>query len=273
MSNEVKSPDGVNLVPFVAQDKFNYSKSLYDADNNSVRQFVEDWAAVYDDCMAWSYGTFFYDYLCFFDSFGFYSEYYKLLKDNKYMYTFAQIHDCQRGADTGFGVLHNYLCSKLAWNSDLDVNKLVDNYFKAMYKDAFVEMKELFTQESLWFATENARTSLTTSSSITSTEKDKLPFGTVNDFMKTIDKAYAKIETYKRDAVTYNRLKNNIDMEWMFPAKAMLSLHKDKYTAAEYEAMKQKFKTVAQTLNFAVIKETWLNQYPTTIDEYLETIS
>lgn len=273
MSDEVKSPEGVNLVPFVAQDKFNYSKSLYDADNNSVRRFVEDWAAVYDNCMAWSYGTFFHDYLCFYDSFGFYSEYYKLLKENKYMYTFAQIHDCQRGADTGFGVLHNYLCSKLAWNSDLDVNKLVDNYFKAMYKDAWVEMKELFTQESLWFATENARTSLTTSSSVTSTEKDKLPFGTVNDFMKTIDKAYAKIESYKRDTATYNRLKNNIDMEWMFPAKAMLSLHKDKYTTAEYEEMKQKFKTVAQTLNFAVIKETWLNQYPTTIDEYLETIS
>ena len=91
--------------------------------------------------------------------------------------------------------------------------------------------------------------------------------------MKTIDKAYAKIESYKRDTATYNRLKNNIDMEWMFPAKAMLSLHKDKYTTAEYEEMKQKFKTVAQTLNFAVIKETWLNQYPTTIDEYLETIS
>ena len=43
--------------------------------------------------------------------------------------------------------------------------------------------------------------------------------------------------------------------------------------SADYEQMKQKFKTVAETLGFAVIKETWLNQYPTTIDEYLETLS
>lgn len=273
MSDELKSPEGVYLVPFVAQDKFNYSKSVYDADNNSIRQFVQDWATVYENCMSWSYGTFFYDYLCFYDSFGFYSNYYKLLKENKYMFTFVQIHDCQRGADTGFGVLHSYLCSKLAWNSSLDVNKLVDNYFKAMYKDAADEMKELFTQERLWFATENAKASLTTSTSLTATEKDKLPFGTMNDFMKCIDRAYAKIESYKRDTATYERLKNNIDMEWIFPAKAMLSLHKDSFTSADYEQMKQKFKTAAETLGFAVIKETWLNQYPTTIDEYLETLS
>lgn len=75
------------------------------------------------------------------------------------------------------------------------------------------------------------------------------------------------------DSLDYERLKNNIDMEWIFPAKAMLSLHKDSFTSADYEQMKQKFKTVAETLGFAVIKETWLNQYPTTIDEYLETLS
>ena len=71
--------------------------------------------------------------------YSFYEDFYKILYKNGYQFTYAQFHSEQRGADSGFFTLANYLTSKMAWDSSLTMNDLIDDYFAAMYLDAGME--------------------------------------------------------------------------------------------------------------------------------------
>ena len=63
--------------------------------------------------------------------------------------------------------------------------------------------------------------------------------------LNKLDKAYEAIEVYRRDEAVYDKLKTNIDSEWLFPAKTAISnSFEDYFTSAELSAMKTKFKNV-----------------------------
>ena len=261
-ADDLKAPEGVKVQPFFAFSTFDWSKSLYASNNDEPRIEAERWAKSYSDGWAWSYGGIFSEYFIFSDVYNFYAEFYNFLARNKFEYTFAQMHSRQRGADTGFFTFANYIMCKLAWNSSLDLNELIENYFSAMYGDAAKPMKELFQDLRVWYATYSANLGWSQNQRFSG----KWDFGRVRGWQKKLDEAYAAIEKYKKDEVTYNRLKSHIDIEWLFPAYVTLKNFTSNLTTAELSELKTTFKTVCTVLQVTHEGESQ------TIDAFLATL-
>ena len=68
--DKVMPAEGVNIVPFCAFNTFDHGKSLYDDSNAQVYEWAEIWGEFFPGAWSWSYGCFFRDYFCFFDSYN-----------------------------------------------------------------------------------------------------------------------------------------------------------------------------------------------------------
>ena len=250
--------DDVNVAPFFAQSHLHTGVSFYADTNIEQREYIRLWGKAYPGTWAWSYGGFYNDFFTFWDLYSFYPGYYKYLKANNYSLTFPQIKSCQTGADTGFNVLAIYMYSKLAWNSELEVENIFDEYFDAMYAEAAEPMREMFNDLRLWFARCVTDFHWEWSANMNGSISGTLQFVKQGDLVTMfghLDDAYAKIEMYKKDAAKYASLKSHIDMEWLFPAKVAISNDTGLFTENQVSVMKTKFKSYVRTLGMIYIKE------------------
>lgn len=269
-SGDLKSPDGVKVKAFTAFSSLDYAHTTDYPANAAPLALVSDWAKFTTDGWAWTYGCFFNDYFCFFDMYSFYEDFYKILYKNGYQFTYAQFHSEQRGADSGFFTLANYLTSKMAWDSSLTMNDLIDDYFAAMYLDAAESMKKYFLECRLWFAREYGKHGWSESaiSERPTSSGSSFDFGTVSGLFAKLDDAYADISKYKADTAVYNKLKTHIDIEWLFPAKVALTLYKNSYEEVRLDEMKSKFKSLCGSLGITRYGEASTDR----IDSFLSTL-
>lgn len=255
IADDLKSPEGVKIRPYTAFSEINYSAVTTDEVNREEMEKIKIWSEYVKDGWSWTYGCFFNEYFCFYDSYSFYTDYYKKLYECGYKYTFAQFHSEQRGAETGFYSLQDYLNSKLTWNSSLDQNELIANYFANMYGVAAKEMKNFYNQCKSWFKNATVSQGWTGTSISERMKKDWFDYSTVKGFLDTLDKAYEAIEVYKTtDETKYNKVKAHIDAEWLFPARVVLGFYKDEF-ATEYDEMKEKFTLLCNSLGMVKIGE------------------
>lgn len=255
VADDLKSPAGVKIRPYTAFSEINYSAATTDEVNREEMDKIEAWSKYVKDGWSWTYGCFFNEYFCFYDSYSFYADYYKKLYECGYRYTFAQFHSEQRGAETGFYSLQDYLNSELTWNSSLDRNEIIDNYFDNMYGVAAKEMKSFYNQCKTWFKNVSAAEGWDGYSINARMTKDWFDYSTIKGFFDTLDKAYAEIEVYKTtDEVKYNKIKSHIDAEWLFPARVVLGFYKEEF-AADYTEMKTKFTTLCNSFKMVKIGE------------------
>lgn len=255
---DLKFEDGVNVAPFFAQSHLHTGVSFDDNANIEQKEYIRLWGKAFPGTWAWSYGGFYNDFFTFWDLYSFYPGYYKYLKANNYSLTFPQIKSCQTGADTGFNVLAIYMYSKLAWNSELSVENIFDEYFKAMYAEAAEPMKEMFDDLRLWFARCLTDNNWGWSANMNGSISGSMEFvkqGDIVTMFRHLDDAYAKIEMYKKDPAKYSSLKSHIDMEWLFPAKVVVSNDTGLFTESQIAEIKTNFKTYVRTLGIQYIKE------------------
>ena len=269
-SGDLKSPEGVKVKAFTAFSSLDYAHTTDYPANAAPLALVSDWAKFTSDGWAWTYGCFFNDYFCFFDMYSFYEDFYKILYKNGYQFTYAQFHSEQRGADSGFFTLANYLTSKMAWDSSLKMNDLIDEYFDAMYLDAADSMKEYFLECRLWFAREYGKHGWSESaiSERPTSSGSSFDFGTVSGLFAKLNDAYADIQKYKADNAVYNKLETHIDIEWLFPAKVALTLYKNSYNEVTLNEMKSKFKSLCGSLGITRYGEAGTDR----IDSFLSTL-
>lgn len=249
----VPDPD-LKIKPFNAFSSFDFGIRMDDPTNLEQIEYATQWAQYVSDGWSWTYGCFFNDYFCFYDPYTFYEDYYKWLYEQKYQFSFAQFHSRQRGADAGFYTLANYLTCKLTWNSSLSTADLIDDYFNAMYSDAADAMKDVFNECRLWFAESHEKEGWGWSSNqLQPTNNSSLiSLGFINTLFEKLDKAYAAIEKYRMDEETYSKLKEHIDIEWLFPAKCAIGLYSSKY---DVSAIKPKFKSLCNSLGITKVAE------------------
>ena len=250
---DLKSPKGVKVQPFNAFSSLDYGKTLDHATNVTPLGQVSDWAKYTTGGWSWSYGGFFHDYLCFYDLYSFYGDFYKFLFENKYQLAFAQLHTNQRGAESGFFSLANYVICKLGWDTSLKTEDLIDDYMTAMYKEAAPAMKDIFTECRLWFAKATGKNNWSWSSIQLSPTNYSQYFdiGFVNCLFAKFEKAYAAIKLYEKDAAAYKTLKSHIDMEWLFPAKVAISVYGDSYRSKDMAKIKSDFKSICGELRIS----------------------
>ena len=248
-------PDAdLKIKPFNAFSSFDFGIRMDSPTNAEQIEYATQWAQYVSDGWSWTYGCFFNDYFCFYDPYTFYDDYYKWLYEQKYQFTFAQFHSRQRGADTGFYTLANYVTCKLTWDSSLSTADLIDDYFNAMYSDAADAMKEVFYECRIWFAENHEKEGWGWSSNqLQPTNNPNLiSLGFINTLFTKLDKAYAAIEKYSKDEATYAKLKEHIDIEWLFPAKCAIGLYSNKYDVSE---IKPKFKSLCNSLGITKVAE------------------
>lgn len=268
-ADDLKSPQGVKVQPFNAFSTLDYGKKMDHSTNVSPLKQVEDWAKYTSGGWSWSYGGFFHDYLCFYDLYSFYGDFYKFLFENKYQLAFAQLHTNQRGAESGFFSLANYVICKLGWDTSLETEDLINDYIDAMYKEAAPAMKEIFTECRLWFARETGKNNWTSSSIQLSPTvySQYFDIGFVNGIFKKFDKAYESIKIYEKDKATYATLKSHIDMEWLFPAKVAISSYRDSYRSEDMARIMKNFKDICGSLRISRTGE----ESSLSVDAFLST--
>ena len=258
IAEDLKFDDGVNVAPFFAQSHLHTGVSFDDKANIEQKEYIRLWGKAFPGTWAWSYGGFYNDFFTFWDLYSFYPGYYKYLKANNYSLTFPQIKSCQTGADTGFNVLAIYMYSKLAWNSELSVENIFDEYFNAMYAEAAEPMREMFDDLRLWFGRCLTDNNWTWSANMNGSISGSMEFvkqGDIVTMFRHLDDAYSKIEMYKKDPAKYSSLKSHIDMEWLFPAKVSISTDTGLFTEKQLANIKTNFKTYVRTLGMQYIKE------------------
>ncbi len=258
IAEDLKFDDGVNVAPFFAQSHLHTGVSFDDKANIEQKEYIRLWGKAFPGTWAWSYGGFYNDFFTFWDLYSFYPGYYKYLKANNYSLTFPQIKSCQTGADTGFNVLAIYMYSKLAWNSELSVENIFDEYFNAMYAEAAEPMREMFDDLRLWFGRCLTDNNWAWSANMNGSISGSMEFvkqGDIVTMFRHLDDAYSKIEMYKKDPAKYASLKSHIDMEWLFPAKVSISTDTGLFTEKQLANIKTNFKTYVRTLGMQYIKE------------------
>ena len=127
----------------------NDCRSIYWADGENKEDIEEivKWNAVTTHIFNWFYQQRYVNYSAYFDTFS-------MLNNDMYAYAILNgaEHVINQGdyrgeTVTGYGILNEYVYSKLMWDCTLQVEDLCKNFFKAMYKDASDTMYEIFSIE------------------------------------------------------------------------------------------------------------------------------
>ena len=212
-----------------------YQKSFFDEINELGRSQLEGWSAVTDFLYFWTYETNFRYYMYFYDSFDFFNaEAYQYIASFKPEMFFAQGQEASGASGTTWNNLKAYLNAKLSWDSSLNTNKLIDNWFNAMYREAAQEMKNYFYAMRLYNASLLERNSLyKVRSNYTDIAKRQYwSLATLESWIEACDNAKLCVEKYKTSNPTlYKSICNHIETEAVSPIYIILTLHKNQISS------------------------------------------
>ncbi len=189
--------------------------------NAVALDMLDQMNCAFEEFWVWDYGIDFKEYFLPYNVYNNLSGDFKLLE--KYNIG-LHLYQCDHTAfnSTGFGALKLYLISKLTWDADQDVEKLTDDFFKAVYGDGSVAMREIYDQYRV-LATYNSVAHGETPAwnqsvySTTMIKKEYYPKGVVKEWLELLDESMASIEYLKAiDEIAYNEYKFNIESEGIF---------------------------------------------------------
>ena len=141
--------DGVAV--WFASIKADYTKSIYDKDNESAYNTLMGWTAVCDDIYLWTYSTGFKNYMIWYDSFNGMQDNYKLAAKAQVKEIYDQAQHTSMEGSYAWGNLKSYLNSKLAWNSDADLNYLTKKWFRYYFGPIANQMYNYFMKQRVYF--------------------------------------------------------------------------------------------------------------------------
>lgn len=237
-----------------------YQLGIYDKQNAEGLETYRKWCDTASATYLWTYNANFGGYLCHVNSTNFYNpETYQVFAQGN-----AKLLYNQGGWNTynltAFQMLAIYLDAKLSWNSNLDMNELIDKWFDNMFREAAKDMKELFYAENMYSLVLFDRIGKLSSGGIINVavaNQDYWPFQMLTKWLGYIENARKKIAYYEElDIKTYRMIKEHIDLEWVSPAYYMLSLYgKDYMDIDTYNEMARYFYYEILPLKFFLVSE------------------
>lgn len=106
------------------------------------KKIIEEWSAISKNLLIWDYNIDYHQYLMPYPILT-------ALKDNNDFYidnnVYAIFHQLSRDKGGNSAELSAYVFSKLMWDRDTDVDKLISRYFGAVYGDAAEPMAQYYT--------------------------------------------------------------------------------------------------------------------------------
>lgn len=206
---------------------FQGAENIYHETNDAAREICLKWFAVAKNLYMWTYnanfGGSYLEYNSYLNVFN--SEGYQFLANgnlamlaNQGQYTSMNY--------TGFQGLKPFLDYKLQWQSNLDSDQLIDDWFQAMYKEAAPIMKQLFVEEQAhhYYMVRESGAYQKGTNNDDPFEKDYWPINLLTRWLGLIEEAKTVVkEKYEiGNPSLYANLKEHIDMEWVSPAYFLL---------------------------------------------------
>ena len=116
----------------------------------------------------------------------------------------------------------------------------------AMFREAAEPMNKMFTEARLWHARARLEFNWTWTSWQTTPvlSAGYIEYGYVNKLFGYLDEAYDIIKKYENNPALYAKLKNRIDVEWLYPAMTVINNFETKFTEADFTALCKKFKQI-----------------------------
>lgn len=245
---------GVYIAPIDAR----YNKSFYDDDNQSAKQLIEGWGALSGNLYMWLYETNYSHYMYPLNSYDTMIETYRFCKANNAVYMMNE-GQYNQGNVTHFGKLKEYFNARAEFNVNDNYADIVDDFFAAYFRDAAEPMREYFDQLQAHLRyLEEAYPADVNGNIYNPMEQSKLwSYGTLNGWLKLIDKAYAAVEKYKdSDPELYSTLVSHIKLESLFPRFAVLRLYGGMFSKAEVTELRTKFREDCSDFNVSQLSET-----------------
>lgn len=266
-NNGIKCHKNVGVV--YAPIGANFSRSLYDEENERYAEIMKAWKVVCDNVGLWIYQTNFKNYFYPFNSWDTVAESYRFGKENGAVYIFDQ-GQMNINEQTAFSKLKEYVSAKLAIDVNADSQKLVEKFFKYYYGDGGKYMYEMYNDIRLHLNSLYQK--------YPAEIKGYIYEGIANSsywtrkqlegYLTLIDKAYDAISEIRySDPEKYAVLKDHILLESLFPRYALCTLFADSYQKNELMTMRRAFKADADyfkydrdyetTANITSIYESW----------------
>ena len=123
--------------------EIDYTHSIYDKCNAAFLNIIRGWQSITDNVALYLYNTNYTAFWVYYDCFDGLKDLMQLSAELNCGWFYMEGHWQQSGG-SGWTALKNYVVSKLAWNVNLDINKIIDKFFDHYYADASDEMYQVF---------------------------------------------------------------------------------------------------------------------------------
>ncbi len=251
IDDDVVCADGV--CPWFAETNGDYTVSFYDAFN---RQYAEDaraWSCLAsNDKFFWSYSTNVNYYFVPYNSFNAMVPQYKFAKANRYSMMFDQAANTSTGRLPAWQVLKAYLNSKLAWNVNLDMEELIDDFFENYFGPGAHAMRE-------WFESYRVHTAVLEQKGYNGSRSifyqalrdDFWPKGLLDNWLDLSEQALAAIDALKdADYEQWKIYNTNVRIEQISPYYMLASLYQT--SLSEEQLADYRYKVCSYTSEFKI---------------------
>lgn len=224
----------------------NWTTEMYWPDDAYAEKLllVKKWGAVTSKMFNWLYQMRFLGYSTYVDSITqLNTDFYSYLLNYGTMFIVNQ-GDWHGESITSWGVLNEYVFSKLMWDTTLDTETLVKDFFRAMYKDAADTMYQIFEMQREHAATisQNPLVGMTVGSNADSiVNHPYTPY--LLPLIELYEKALSEISGLEQTSPgEYILVRKRIENEYVAPLYLTLSLYGTQAVRPFNDATKQIYK-------------------------------
>lgn len=256
-----------NVYPFVCTFNANRVEPFTGPNNADTRAAIEGWEKVASKMAFWTYSANYNNYIFPADTFNCLQENLQYLKSkNPVYYKNEAVGDNYH--TTGFYQLKYYLEYKLSWNTELNMDELIKDYFNHYFQDAAQPMYEYFTRFRLSLARAYNEFWWTHYDNSNFPARN-LSFSELRVWQSLIDKAFESIEYLKiADKELYDKLYSRIALESICPDYMIMYLYSTKISSAEKNEIKQRLKYRSELTNLM-----WADDYGNPIVSVIDKLN
>ena len=254
--NGLKLDDGISVMyaPIAAD----FTTGLTASENILYYNNAKQWHDISKNVYLWIYSTNFAHYLAPYDSFDGIAENYKVAKEINTRWIFDQAQWNEYGFSTGWSTLKSYINAKLAWDTSLDIDVLIDDFFATYFGPAENDMREIFSQMRALTTYNKVYNRLGGLRSIyQGVVYEKFwPKGVLKNWIDLLNSALEKIEPLKNSNPTvYRQYYNHIAGERLSVYYLYVSLYTYNTDVNVIDSYKTQFKSDVESLGTMLVSE------------------
>lgn len=232
---------------------YNFQTTYNEEQHSTYYTLEEDlkkWQSISEHFALWGYTTNFQNYFAPFDALQQLEVNVELCKTSKAQ-VFYIMSQYNTTTPVDWGYLETYVTQKLAWNPELDVAKLTNEWFDNYFKQASGIMKEIYndyTTHLAWISSENKVNGIVNGQVSMLTQKN-WPYRKLVAFLDKFDEAYATIKPLAlSNPELYQKLYNRINIESMTFRYMLYKLHADRFDYTQLTELRQAVITECRAL-------------------------